>query len=74
MNKQQIKGYIIRKAVEERESFHIMERWAKEYSREGKKEQAKEWAQYADVSRARWAVYTDIINLLGAQEEYYKAS
>lgn len=74
MNKKQLKEYVINRAINERHSFHTMERWAQEYFREGKKDQAKEWSQYADVSRARWAVYVDMIKMLGAQEEYYKAS
>lgn len=74
MKKQQLKEYIIAKAVEERHTFHTFEQWSKEYFQENKKDQAREWAQSADVSRARWSVYVDLINMLGAQEEYYKAS
>lgn len=74
MNKKQLKEYVIKKAVDERQCFHAMENWSQQYFKAGKKDQAKEWAQYADVSRARWAVYVEMIKMLGAQEEYYKAS
>lgn len=73
MNKSQLKEYVIKKARDERFSFHRMEDWSKEYFRAGKKDQAKEWANYADITRARWGVYMDMIKMLGAEEEYFKA-